>query len=55
MINALISIHCIKCKTDIIFISDGGELEEEGGWISSNIDSTITIKCFKCDSEVEFR
>lgn len=53
--DSLIRIQCMKCRTDIIFITDKGKVEEEEGWIASGAWDSISIRCDKCDYTLVFQ
>ncbi len=58
MSDSLIRIQCMKCRTDIIFITDNGRVKEEEGFIYrefANAQKTeLRIHCEKCDTAVTF-
>jgi len=48
-----IRIQCIECRTDIIYITEDNDLEEEAGSIWVGDFGEIHIYCDKCDGGVE--
>jgi len=54
MPDSLIRIQCMKCRTDIIFITHDGKLEQEAGSIWVGDFGEIGIYCDKCEDGVEF-
>lgn len=51
--DSLIRIQCMRCRTDIIFITDDGEIKEEEGSIWVGDFREINIYCNKCTDGVE--
>ncbi len=55
MPDSLIRIQCMRCRTDIIFITDNGKIIEEDGFIFIEDAGEITIHCEKCNIAVTFK
>lgn len=53
MADKLIRIQCIKCRTDIIYITHDGVIEEEAGSIFVGEYGSINIYCNTCKDGVE--
>ncbi len=51
--DSLIRIQCMKCRADIIFITDSGKVKEEEGSIWAGEYGEINIYCNKCTDGVE--